>query len=190
LELAAVSLVELGVEDFRNLVFRFSIDDDWRRRRLFAIRNSVRNWRLECRHMEYRMYCVHIVRESEREWATAGLSGNLVRGEVSLRKFLRRAGRTEVFRFDEDLVAYSEVGLRKSLVIRGLLVMFLSSGDVVSEVLMKVVQFYHELVSPCRGEVSFGMRGEVWVVTFVGVERRNSGGSGRRIVVSELRYRK
>jgi hypothetical protein len=94
---------------------------------------------------------------------TAGLSDNLVRAEVSLRKFLKRAGRAEVFRFDKDLVAYSEVGLRKSLVIRGLLVTFLSGGDVVSEVLMKVVQFYHELASPCGGEVSFRMCGEVCV---------------------------
>jgi hypothetical protein len=89
---------------------------------------------------------------------------------------------------DEDLVAYSEVGLQKSFVIHGLLVMFLSGGNVVSEMLVKVVQFYHELARPCRGEVSFGMRSEVWVVTFVGVERRNSGGGGRCIVVSEFHY--
>jgi hypothetical protein len=78
-----------------------------------------------------------------------------------------------VFRLDKDLVAYSEVGLRKSLVIRGLLVTFLSGGDVVSEMLMKVVQFHHKHASPCGGEVLFRMRCEVWVVTFVGIERRN-----------------
>jgi hypothetical protein len=73
-----------------------------------------------------------------------------------------------VFSFDEDCVAYSEVGLRKSFVIRGLLITFLSGSDVVLEVLVKVVQFYHELASPSGGEVSFRMHGEVWVVTFVG----------------------
>jgi hypothetical protein len=61
LELAAVSLVELGVEDFRNLIFRFSIDYDWWRQRLFAIQKGVWNCWLECRDMEYRMYCMHIL---------------------------------------------------------------------------------------------------------------------------------
>jgi hypothetical protein len=185
-----VSLVKLGVKDFRNLISRFSVNYDWQRWRLFVIRNSVRNCWLERRDVEYWMYCIHIVRESEHEWATAGLNDDLIRSNVSLRKVLQRAGHTEVFRFDEDLVANSEVGLWNMLVIHRPLVMFLSSGNVASEVLVKVVQFHHKLASPCGGEVSFGMRGEVWVVTFVGIERWNSGGGGRRIVVSEFRYQK
>jgi hypothetical protein len=51
------------------------------------------------------------------------------------------------------------------------LVVVLSGSNVVLEVLMKVIQFHHELTSPCGGKVSFGMRSEVWVVTFVGIER-------------------
>jgi hypothetical protein len=76
-----------------------------------------------------------------------------------------------VFRFDEDLVANLEVRLQNMLVIRRLLVSFLSGGNVISEVLVKVIQFYHELASPCGGKVSLRMRSEAWVVTFVGVER-------------------
>jgi hypothetical protein len=121
---------------------------------------------------------------------TAGLSDDLVRTEVSLRKFLQRVGPVEVFCFDKDLVANSKVRLWDMLVIRGLLVTFLSGGNVVLEVLMKVVQFHHELMSPCGGEVSFGVRGEVWVVTVVGIEGGNSSGGGRCIVVSEFCYRK
>ena len=41
LQLAFVLSVELGVEDFRDLVFRFAVDIDWRWRWLDAVRDGV-----------------------------------------------------------------------------------------------------------------------------------------------------
>ena len=43
LQLAFVTSVELGVEDFGDLIFGFTVDIDWRRGWLDAIGNGVRS---------------------------------------------------------------------------------------------------------------------------------------------------
>ena len=43
LQLAFVSLVKLGVEDFGDLIFRFTIDIDWRQRWLDLVWDGVQS---------------------------------------------------------------------------------------------------------------------------------------------------
>jgi len=63
----ASSAVDLGVHNFFNFVFNFSIDFDWRWWRLDAVGNTALVGGLELRHVEYGVHGLHGVRESERE---------------------------------------------------------------------------------------------------------------------------
>ena len=62
----------------------------------------------------------------------------------------------------------------------------MSGGDVLLEVCVKFVEVDYIVVCSERGEIAFGVNVEVRVVTFVRVERRDTCGFARGVVVSEL----
>ena len=66
------------------------------------------------------------------------------------------------------------------------LIAFLSGGDVLLEVCVKFVEVDYIVACSELGEIAFGVNVEVRVVTFVRVERRDTCGFARGIVVSEL----
>ena len=66
------------------------------------------------------------------------------------------------------------------------LIAFLSGGDVLLEVCVKFVEVDYIVACSERGEIAFGVNVEVRVVTFVCVERRDTCGFARGVVVSEL----
>ena len=76
--------IELGVKDFGNLVLRLTIDFDWRRWWLDAVRYDVGCSEFELQDMEYRVYHAHRVREVNRERKQANLCDDGVRAEILL----------------------------------------------------------------------------------------------------------
>ena len=86
-ELAGTTtVVDLRVEDLQNLKLWFSVDFNWRRRRLDVVRNYVRSCGFQHGHMKYGVDHVHGVRESESEgvgcyvlksWGNSGNSSTL-----------------------------------------------------------------------------------------------------------------
>ena len=56
-------VVNLGVQNFRNLKLRFSVDDHWRQGWLNAIGDDIGCGRLELRDMKYRVDRFHGIRE-------------------------------------------------------------------------------------------------------------------------------
>ena len=62
----------------------------------------------------------------------------------------------------------------------------MSGGDVLLEVCVKFVEVDYIVACSERGEIAFGVNVEVWVVTFVRVEQRDTCGFARGVVVSEL----
>lgn len=131
--------VDFRVEDFCYLILGFTIYFDRGRRWLSTIRNDIRSTRLQLGDMEDGVYGSHSVRKAEREGMRSGLSNNGVRAKVLLGKLLRRASRTEVLSFHEDLVTNFEVRRRKALRISGTLIALLSGGHFGTEEFVEFV---------------------------------------------------
>lgn len=79
------TIVNLGVKDFRNFKFQFSVDFNRRRRRLDMVRNGVRSCNFELGHMEDRMYSTHGVRKTEGEGLTTDFGDDLKRTQIFFR---------------------------------------------------------------------------------------------------------
>ena len=58
-EFAAPPTVDPRVQDLRDLILGFPVDDDWGRRGLYAVRNGVRCSGFEFYDVEYRMFSAH-----------------------------------------------------------------------------------------------------------------------------------
>jgi hypothetical protein len=78
-------IVNLGVKDFRNFKFQFSIDFDWRRRRLDMVRNGVWSCDFELGNMEDRMYSAHGVQKMEGEGLATNFGDDLERTQIFFR---------------------------------------------------------------------------------------------------------
>ena len=77
---------------------------------------------------------------------------------------------SEVFGFDENLVADFEVWCRRSAFVGRDLVSFLSIGDRPSELLVKFVEVHYKVMGAGRDKVAFGVDGEVRIIALVGEE--------------------
>ena len=104
--------IQFGVEDLRNLVFKFPIHLDWRRRRLVAMRNLRSIVRFEHGDVEDRVNSAERVGEAESVGNCSNLGNDLVRAKVSFRELLGRSGCAEELGLDENSVAHLEVWRR------------------------------------------------------------------------------
>ena len=91
-----------------------------------SIGESIRNGRLDLRNMEYWMDKSKFVGESETNRVTANAVNNLEWAEVGFGEFSGRSGRLDMFRQEEDLLAWGEVGWRNATLVRSSLVALLS----------------------------------------------------------------
>ena len=105
----ASSAVDLGVQDFFDFVFNFSIDFDQRWRRLDAVGNTALEGGLELRHMEYRVHGLHGVGESKREGERSRFCYYFKGSEVLVGELLRGVRRPEVLCFHIDLITYFKI---------------------------------------------------------------------------------
>ena len=75
-----------------------------------------------------------------------------------------------MFGFDENLVANFEVWCQRLVFVGGDLVLFLTVGDRRSELLVKFIEVYYEVVGAGRDKVTFGVDGKIRIVALVGEE--------------------
>ena len=93
------SAVNLGVQNFFEFVFDFSIDFDQRWQRLNVVGNTALEGGLKLRHMEYRVHGLHGVGESEHEGEQSRFSYYFEGSEILVGELLGGVCRPEVFRF-------------------------------------------------------------------------------------------
>ena len=91
-----MAFVDLGVEHFRNLMLKISIDLYWRWWRDYTIQNSVWSYRFQHGNVENRVDCLHGLRESEYEGVQASLSDDFERSEELFGKLPGGSGHMEI----------------------------------------------------------------------------------------------
>jgi hypothetical protein len=116
----------------------------------------------------------------------AGSCKDFVWSKEFVREFLGRSCRTEELSLDECLASDLEFRCRVPSGISGSLVTTLGFGNILLEFLMKLVEVSDKVTCACGSEIALGMNGNVWVVTLVGKEGRNTGGCTWRVVEGEL----
>lgn len=112
---------------------------------------------------------------------------DLVGSYIFLGEFLGRPECADELSLNVGVVPNLEVRSRSTASVSGDLITLLSFSDVSPEFLVKFVQINGKLSSTSRSEVSFRVDSDVRMITFVGEERGNTGGSGGSIVVGKLR---
>ena len=103
------SPINLRVEDFFDLVFDFSVDLDWRWRRLNSIQNGAWVGEFEFGDMEDRVHGFYSVGESEHEGMGTGLHYDCEGSEVLVGELLGGVCRPKVLSFHVDFVSYFEI---------------------------------------------------------------------------------
>jgi hypothetical protein len=135
-------LIDLGVENLRDLKLLFSIDSGRRGRRLDAIGDGVRRSRLKLRHMEDGVNGSHGVGKSEGVGVGADLGNYFEGAKILFGELLGGSGCLEELCFDVGLASDLKVRSQSSLQISVVLIMFLGFSDLFPEFDMKFVQVY------------------------------------------------
>ena len=103
------SLIDFRVKDFLDFVFNFSIDLNWRQRRLDLIRKGTWVGEFELGDVEDGVHGFHSVGESECEGVTTRLCYDCEGSEVLVGELLGGACRPEVLSFHIDFISYLEI---------------------------------------------------------------------------------
>ena len=114
------------------------------------------------------------------------MCNDLKRTQKLLVKLLGRMSCSKELCFNKCEVSNLEVWCWKSFGVSQGLVCLLSIEDSLVKFLMKFVQVHNKVFSSRRSKVTFRMDGEVWVVAFIGKERRDSSRSTGSIIVGEF----
>ena len=85
-----------------------------------------------------------------------------------------------------DLAANLEIQSGNSLGIGRCLALVLSFGNVQPKLLVQLIEVSDKNLGACQCKVAFRVKGDVQMITLVGEEGGNSGGSAWGIVVCEL----
>ena len=88
--------VDLGVEHFRNLVLKISIDFYWGWWRDYAIQNCVWSYRFQHGNVEDRVDHSHGLRESEYEGVRSSFSNDFERSEEFFGELPGGSGHMEI----------------------------------------------------------------------------------------------
>ncbi len=119
-------------------------------------------------------------------WLSDDLEGALVSGG----ELLRQSGCAEVLSLNKDFVSNFQNRRRKSTGIGRTLIALLSLEDIFSENLVEFIEVSYKIVGTRGSDIPVGMHGNCEVVTLIGVERGNTCGGVRRVVIGEFRKQK
>ena len=114
------------------------------------------------------------------------LCQDLIGPKKFVREFLGRPGHMKELGLNMDLTADLELWSRDLLGISRHLVSVLSFSNVQLQLLVQLIKVGDEDLGMCQCKVTFGVNGDVWVITIVGKEWCNAGGGTQSIVVCEL----
>src|SRR3979490_3001664 len=132
------------------------------------------------------MYCFHIIWEFQSDCVSTRMCNDFKRTQKLLGEFLGRAHCSKELCFDKCEVSNLEVWCWKSFGVSRGLVCLLSIENSSVKFLMQFVQVHNKILSSIRSKVTFRMDGEVWVVAFIGKERRDSSHSTGSIIVGKF----
>ena len=125
-ELAVMpSPINLRVEDFLDFVFNFSVDLNWRGRRLNSVRNSAWMGEFELGDMEDGVHRSHRVGESECEGMGTRLRYDREGSEILVGELLGGACRPKVLSFYINFISYLDIWRSRSPSVCGALVALL-----------------------------------------------------------------
>ena len=119
------SPINFRVKDFLNFIFDFSVDLDWRRRRLNSIQNSARMGEFKLGDVEDRMHRLHRVGETECEGMSTRLCDDCEGSKVLVGELLGGARKPEVLSFHVDFISYLEIRQSGSSGVCGALIVLL-----------------------------------------------------------------
>src|SRR3979490_1859989 len=114
------------------------------------------------------------------------MCNDLKRTQKLLGEFLGRMHCSKELCFDKCGVSNLEVWCWELFGVSQGLVCLLSIENSSAKFLMKFIQVHNKVLSSRRSKVTFRMDGKVWVVAFIGKERRDSNLSTGSIIVGEL----
>ena len=104
----------------------------------------------------------------------AGPCKDLVQSKEFIRKLLGRSCHMEELSLDECLSANLEIQCWVPLEISGNLIVVLSFGNILLEFLVKLIEVSDKVMCACRSKIVLRMNGNVWMITLVGKEGRDS----------------
>src|SRR5882724_7330380 len=116
----------------------------------------------------------------------AWLFQDLIWSKKFVREFLGQPSHTKKLGLNIDLTADLEFQGWDLSGISRYLVTALSFGNVQLKLLVQLIKVGDEDLGMCQCKVTFGVNGDVWVITIVGKEWCNAGGSTQSIVICEL----
>src|SRR3979490_3119377 len=108
------------------------------------------------------------------------------RTQKLLGKLLGRTSCSKELCFNKSEVSNIEVWCWKSFGVCQGLIQLLSIKDGLAKLLVKFIQVYNKVLSSRRSKVTFRVDGEVWVVAFIGKERKDSSCSTGSIIIGKL----
>ena len=111
-QLTASPSIDFRIEDLGDLVLEFTIDLDWRRRRLRAVRDGIGNGRLELGDMKDWVHSLHGVREAESTRVGTWLRNDFEGPKVLIGELRRRPSGAEVLGLHECGTTNVERGSR------------------------------------------------------------------------------
>ena len=119
------SPINFRVKDFLNFIFNFSVDLDWRWRRLNSIWNGAWVGEFKLEDMEDRVYRFHSVGELEHEGMSTWLHYDCKGSKILVGELLGGARRPKVLCFHIDFISYFEIWRSGSSGICGTLIALL-----------------------------------------------------------------
>ena len=119
------SPINLRVEDFLDFIFNFSVDLNWRWRRLNSIWNGAWVGEFKLEDMEDRVYRFHSVGELEHEGMSTWLHYDCKGSKIIVGELLGGARRPKVLCFHIDFISYFEIWWSGSSGICGALIALL-----------------------------------------------------------------
>ena len=111
------------------------------------------------------------------------MTDDFVGTNVFLGEFLGRPGGTEELGLDEDLRTNLKFRRRSTAGISRTLITLLSLRNAFSQGRMQFLEISHEIAGMSGSDIPVGMDRDGGIVAFIGIERRDSGGGMRGIVV-------
>lgn len=133
-----------------------------------------------------RVDILHGLGKSEGVRISTRVTDDLIRTKVLFGEFFGRTGSAEELGLDKGVLTDGEVGRRQAAMIGGFLIAGLGFFNVEFKCLVEFAQVDRIFSGSGRGHVAFRVNGQVWMITFVGEERRDAGRLVRSIVVGKL----
>ena len=136
--------VDLGVEHFRNLVLKISVDLYQKWRRDYMIWNCVQSYGFQHGNVENRVDCSHGLGESEYEGVRASLSDDFKGSEEFFRELPGGSGHMEILCLNIDSDSNLELWCQGPTGVCQTLIAMLCISDLGTEFLVEFIQVHSE----------------------------------------------